>query len=71
MLELDLLLLEFLEICYANLEKDLQQAFVALLDYPDPSLQRWLIGDGEGVADGMQAIVKTIREGSGDCEESS
>ncbi len=71
MLELDLLLLEFLEICYANLDKDLQQAFVVLLDYPDPSLQRWLIGDGEGVADGMQAIVKTIREGGGDCEESS
>lgn len=71
MLELDLLLLEFLEIRYANLDKDLQQAFVALLDYPDPSLQRWLIGDGEGVADGMQAIVKTIREGSGDGEESS
>ena len=65
MLELDLLLLEFLESRYPQLDEASQQAFVILLEYPDQSLQHWLIG-ADTVTDVDQAvrdIVRIIRAG--------
>jgi len=63
MLELDLLLLEFLENQYATLDADSQQAFVALLEYPDQVLQHWLIApdSSDEVDPPVKAIVKRIR----------
>ncbi|MEN8177817.1 MAG: succinate dehydrogenase assembly factor 2 [Pseudomonadota bacterium] len=63
MLELDLLLLDFLESRYPQLDEASQQAFVALLEYPDQSLQRWLIGtDTSADVDmAVRDIVKIIR----------
>ena len=63
MLELDLLLLEFLENRYPKLDESLQQAFVALLDYPDQSIQHWLIGvDIAAEVDiAVREIVRIIR----------
>ena len=63
MLELDLLLLEFLEQRYPQLDEASQQAFVALLEYPDQSLQRWLIATddiGEDVDEVVRDIVMII-----------
>ncbi len=65
MLELDLLLLDFLESRYSQLDEASQEAFVALLEYPDQSLQHWLIGT-DTVTDVDQAvrdIVRIIRAG--------
>ena len=65
MLDLDLLLLEFLESRYGQLDETSRQAFVALLEYPDQTLQRWLIGNPT-VADidiAMRDIVRSIRVG--------
>lgn len=65
MLELDLLLLEFLETHYPKLDERLQQSFIALLEFPDQSLHHCLIGaDTEGEIDpSVKAIVKKIRAG--------
>lgn len=65
MLELDVLLLEFLEQHYLRLNETMQNDFVVMLKYPDQSLQRWLIGDGADVDVPMQGIVKYIRQHAG------
>lgn len=44
MLELDLLLLPFVENQYSNLTLDEQQTFEELLTYTDQELYHWLIG---------------------------
>ena len=62
MLELDLLLMDFLENCYSELCQSARQDFVRLLEFPDQSLQNWLLGDGVEMPQGMQRIVKTVRE---------
>ena len=64
MLELDLLLLEFLEASYPGLDASARQAFVALLEYPDDLLQSWLFGETEADLP-VRDIVKTIRAGEG------
>ena len=71
MLELDLLLLDFLEQHYLRLNETLQKDFVVLLNYPDQSLQRWLIGDEDEVDVAMQGIVKCIRQQAGQADERS
>lgn len=63
MLELDLLLTDFLEKYYPELCQSARQEFVRLLNFPDQSLQRWLLGDAKEIPPGMQRIVKAIREG--------
>lgn len=44
MLELDVLLRNFLDACYDNLTPMEKQNFVELLDEPDPMLFAWLMG---------------------------
>ena len=63
MLELDLLLLEFLENEYPALDTASQQAFVALLEYPDQVLQHWLFSpDADDTVDlRVKQIVNRIR----------
>lgn len=43
MLELDLVLMSFLEKKYDSLAIDEQQQFAALLNFPDPMLYTWLL----------------------------
>jgi antitoxin CptB len=62
MLELDLLLSEFLETAYPRLDPSIQQSFHRLLEQPDQTLQRWLLGDGSHVASELQQIVQILRK---------
>lgn len=66
MLELDLLLGEFLHTRYSSLDAELQRDFQRLLEQPDPLLQRWLFGSdwiGE-VVQPLVGIVSLIRAGT-------
>jgi len=64
MLELDLLLLSFFDQAYATLSVEQQEAFVALLVFPDQELYEYLIGKLQPEAPEFQAIVQRIREHS-------
>ena len=66
MLELDLILMRFLETVYPALEPALQRDFSRLLEYPDPVLQRWLLQQGADVEASMQPIVSRVRQGGQD-----
>ena len=61
MLELDLLLTDFLETVYSNLDPSARLDFVRLLEQPDQTLQRWLFGDGAEVDSDLQRIVQLLR----------
>jgi antitoxin CptB len=65
MLELDLLLLEFLERHYAELDEANREDFAALLEYPDQTLQRWLFSaqSQDEVDPRVWEIIKLIRTG--------
>ncbi len=68
MLELDLLLFAFLENEYPSLDRAARKNFATLLEYPDQTLQSWLIS-GSKIADKkMVKIVKIIRQGGRDHE---
>jgi antitoxin CptB len=62
MLELDLLLGEFFAQVYPELDDQGKQDFIRLLKFPDPLLQRWLLGDGQELAAEMEEIVQMIRQ---------
>ncbi|RDH86354.1 MAG: succinate dehydrogenase assembly factor 2 [endosymbiont of Escarpia spicata] len=63
MLELDLLLIAFLENEYSSLDREARKGFATLLEYPDQTLQSWLIS-GSKIADKqMVEIVQIIRQG--------
>ena len=66
MLELDLILMQFLEAVYPALEPALQRDFSRLLEYPDPVLQGWLLQHGMDVEVSMQPIVSRVRQGGRD-----
>lgn len=63
MRELDLLLLQFLDTGYADLDTTGAQAFLRLLDCPDALLLEWLLGrqrpSDKEVADVVQRIRGT------------
>ena len=61
MLELDLILIPFLEEQYNSLNDGLKKDFEALLSADDPELFRWLMGHGTP-PDDHRAIIDTIRE---------
>lgn len=60
MRELDILLLQFLDAGYAELDRQAAQAFNRLLDCPDALLLEWLLGrqlpSDKEVADVVQRI---------------
>ena len=63
MLELDYLLLEFLEQQFPDLERSQQQHFIRLLGQSDQDLQRWLVG-GELPRDpGFAALIGRLFSG--------
>ncbi len=61
MLELDLLLNEFMERGYAQLEPDAQHCFDRILDYPDAVLLEWLMGRIRPTDKDVAQIVQSIR----------
>ena len=67
MLELDLLLLGFLETRYPRLDPNTQQAFENLLKYPDQLLLHWLISAKSEmtVDESVKSIVSLIRAEEG------
>jgi len=61
MLELDVLLGNFLERQYPHLALADKQLFVALLEYPDPELFAWLMGHETPADQGIFKITEMIR----------
>lgn len=61
MLELDLLLLPFYESKFTQLSPPLQQAFITLLEEPDPDIYNWFLGAKEP-PDTFTQIIKCLRE---------
>ena len=62
MLELDILLGNFLKNKYLDLSNTEQQLFANLLSHPDPTLLAWLMGHEMPEDETLIAIVKLIRE---------
>ncbi len=61
MLELDVLLGNFLEEVYPSLSPDHQAAFVALLKQSDPEIFAWLMGHQEPDDEELKVIVNKMR----------
>ncbi|MBA1444042.1 MAG: succinate dehydrogenase assembly factor 2 [Gammaproteobacteria bacterium] len=68
MLELDLLLFAFLENEYPYLDREARKDFATLLEFPDQTLQSWLISDSKIADKQMVEIVQIIRQGGRDHE---
>lgn len=62
MLELDVLLNNFLNEAYAKLDDEDKQLFIELLNHPDPELFAWLMGSENPPDAGLIRITKMIRE---------
>ncbi len=60
MLELDILLQAYVERRYARAPQGQQQAFVALLNYPDQMLYEYLLGHSRPSDPGMAHVVQEI-----------
>jgi succinate dehydrogenase flavin-adding protein (antitoxin of CptAB toxin-antitoxin module) len=61
MLELDLLLRDFLDNGYRDLDEAGQQLFDRMLDYPDAVLLEWLMGRIRPTDKDVAQIVDNIR----------
>jgi antitoxin CptB len=64
MLELDVLLGNFLTQRYATLSPDQQQAFVRLLDCSDQLLLEWLLQDASDAPAELREIIAIIKSTS-------
>jgi len=62
MLELDVILIPFLEQHFSTLSKEYQNLFVELLEQPDPDLYTWIMGYGECDNKRLVPIIEQIRE---------
>ncbi len=62
MLELDVILLPFLEQYFDSLNLQQQQAFVELLSFPDPDIYTWRMGFGDCEHQSLAEILAKIRE---------
>lgn len=62
MLELDLILLEFLDKGYMDLSDESKHTFVKLLDEEDPTLHSWFLGQSTPEDSDLAAIVAQIRQ---------
>ncbi len=62
MLELDVILIPFLEEHFEDLETALQSSFVELLKHADPDLYTWIMGFGQCEQTELADIIQLIRE---------
>ncbi len=60
MLELDLLLMKFLEERYASLKEQQKLAFVELLKESDQDLHGWFFGESQPLDTELKKIIKLI-----------
>lgn len=65
MLELDLVLLPFVENVYATLPEEDQARFDVLLDAEDTELFSWFLGKGVPDEPDLQRIIKIILDNTG------
>ncbi len=61
MLELDLILMRFLDEAFDTLSDDDKQRFIALLGHEDPEIFSWLMGKEPPSDVELQSIVSKIR----------
>ena len=61
MLELDILLKDFVTMRYDSLQPSDQQAFSLLLDYPDAVLFDLLMGKSVAADEGIASVIEQIR----------
>lgn len=61
MLELDFMIMPFYQNCFSQLSEAQQAAFVALLDYTDPELFRWLMNQESAPTAALAEIVALIQ----------
>jgi antitoxin CptB len=64
MLELDVLLLAFLEQHYSDLSPSLQRLFIRLLGLPDPVIHAWCVGGEPPEDEEFLELVASIRQTS-------
>lgn len=62
MLELDVLLSNFLNEAYSSLSLVDKQRFVKLLSFPDPDIFAWLMGHGQPDDEDMILITERMRQ---------
>ena len=62
MLELDLMLIPFLEKAYSDLSKEDQALFEEFLTATDPELYSWLTGNGQSENPAFAAMAKRIHD---------
>ena len=62
MLELDVILIPFLDQHFTNLDETYQSAFVELLKQDDPDLYTWIMGFGQCNQDELVEIIQLIRQ---------
>ena len=62
MLEVDLLLNQFLDAGYGDLTDAQKAVFVKLLEYPDQILLEWLMGRQRPVDGGLAHVVDRVRD---------
>ena len=65
MLELDLVLLPFLENVYETLEPEDQQRYIRLLDEEDQDLFAWFLRREDPQDEDLKHIVQIIRDNTG------
>lgn len=61
MLELDLLLIPFLQKHYEDLSHEDKSLFKALLEYPDPVIYQWLLGNDLPEDISLKNLLEKIR----------
>jgi len=64
MLELDLLLNQFLDTAYADLTEPQRQDFVRLLRYQDQIIHDWLMGQAVPAEPALRDLVRRIQTAS-------
>lgn len=62
MLELDVILIPFLEKHFDSLELEKQQVFMRLLEESDPDLYTWIMGFGECPDASFSELIIVIRQ---------
>lgn len=62
MLELDLILVPFVENCYKGLDEINQQRYIDLLEGEDNDLFSWFLGRGKPDDPGLRCIVDQINQ---------
>lgn len=60
MLELDLMLVPFMEGCFRSLSDDKQQHYIALLECEDTEIFQWLLGTERPESPDLTGIVDDI-----------